>query len=85
MFKEDEEEDAGSTCTLLADECRHDPLFNVSDESSGECFGAEMTLSDILELIDNNDDGAIKGVKELIQASLDDEITFNGIICERVG
>jgi heat shock protein HspQ len=80
MFKEDEEV---LSCTEIANECRHDPLFDVVNED-GETM-EYMTLSDILELVDDSSEEAIAGFRDLIQASLEEQIEFCGLSMVRVG
>ena len=78
MFKEEEV----ITCTEIANECRHDPLFDVTDEGGTKEL---LTLSDILEMVDDDSEEAINGFRELIQASLEEKIEFCEMKIMRVG
>lgn len=79
MFKEDEEV---LTCADITDECRHDPIFDVTMD--GEKM-ENLMLSDILELVDDDSEEAIAGFRDLIQASLEEKIEFCGLRIKRIG
>lgn len=79
MFKEDEEV---LSCTDIANECRHDPVFDVTMD--GETI-ENLMLSDILELVDDRSEEAIDGFRDLIQASLEEKIEFCGLKIKRIG
>lgn len=73
------------SCTEIAEECRHNPLFNVSDELSGEDLGGEQSLSEILEMVsDESEDESIDGFRKLVAAEVGEEVTFNGLTLVRV-
>jgi hypothetical protein len=84
MFEDEENEiQEVLTCSEIAEECTHQPLFNVTD-SDGEDLGTEQTLSDILELIaDEADEDAVNGFRRLIEAEVDDVVQFCGLVLER--
>ena len=85
MFDEDENDiQEVLTCSQVAEECTHQPLFNVTD-SDGEDLGTEQTLSDILELIaDETEEDAVNGFRLLIEAEIGEEVGFCGLNLERV-
>ena len=78
MFKEEEV----LTCTDIANECRHDPLFDVTGEDGTQ---EELTLSDILQMVEDDSEEAIAGFQELIQANLEETVEFCDMTIKRVG
>ena len=84
MFEEEDNEiQEVLTCSEVAEECDHQPLFNVTD-GDGEDLGTEQTLSDILELItDDADEEAVNGFRRLIEAETGDVVEFCGLVLER--
>jgi len=84
MFEDEENEiQEVLTCSQIAEECKHDPLFNVMD-SDGEHIGILQNLSDILELIaDEADEDAVNGFRRLVEAEVDDVVEFCGLVLER--
>ncbi len=73
------------SCTEIAEKCRHNPLFDMSDELSGECLGTEQSLSEILEMVsDESDEDSIDGFRKLIATDVGEEVIFNGLELVRV-
>jgi hypothetical protein len=81
----DDETEEITSCSMLAEECRHNPLFQVDDDESGEDLGSQQNLSDIIALIsDEHDEDTVDAFRRVLELDIEESAVVAGMNITRV-